>query len=205
VIGLKVDLPSEMVVIREFQSFVVGNAASISETDGSHGHAVEIDILPFPTENDLGASAADIDDQRLFLGSDRSENTETYQSGLFVSGDYTDLHAVRSDGIQKVFLVDCVPGGAGGHGDDPVGTHLPGDLGEIGDDQTGLLYGVAVDVPAGIEVLSETDDLLILEHHGSHGAFVEPDDEQMHRIGADIDETDRLAVNAVRAKHPCVR
>jgi hypothetical protein len=147
-------------------------------------------------DDELGASATDVDGEVLAVEhGHRLQDAEVDEPCFFDAGDDLDLDArFVPRAPQEVLAVRCLAYGAGCDGDDARVVAV-GDLAEAPErldaaiDRGGIHLGhVARPVP-------EPDRLLLPGQHVEAAVVPEPGDDEMDRVGADVDGgADRVLV-----------
>ena len=118
-------------------------------------------------------------------------------STLFATGDDVNVEpGVGPQASHEDALVARLAGGRRGHGDDLFGAVAAGEPGKRAADEHGALDGRRAQQMVGELLFTKAHDLALQVDHVIGAVGRDPHEHEAHRIGADVDETDDLAVAA---------
>ncbi len=143
---------------------------------------------------DLGAAAADVDDQRAPVDVHAAEQAEVDEPGFLPAGDHVHLQPGRlAHEADEVLRVARLARRRRRDGHEAVGAVSAREVGEPRAHRRRALHRRGLQVPHVAELaLAEADGLLLHAEHRPGVVGREAHDHEPRRVGADVDVGDRL-------------
>ena len=190
-----------LVVIASHPAGDVGQAGIAGQAHRAERQAVQEQVPAGVADDHLGAAPADVETEGEALAElDAALHAQVDEARLFAAGH--DVHVesgLVAQARHKGALIVRLAGRRRGHRDDLVGAVAARQTGERGADEHGALDRRGTQQVVGELLLAQAHDLALQVDHLVRAPGGDPHHHEPHRVRADVDEADDVAVVAAAA------